>query len=221
MDAMRAWPPPPVLLLLLLLRPVIPAIPDSQLIFMEFPMAEPGEVTDRVASSCEDLATLLQQELQAFSALERAATALETVEEAGKVVRLVRRLLHLRPAGLQTGRDGLVAHVAHPYHSYRLLHRTTRVWPTHLQRIRQHLSSLPKKKIKNLTLSKDLREFVLPSAEDFTEGAINGLFNIQRFYNLSAAAVARGVVVESDTAAARWMDSEEAVTFFFCQLNLE
>jgi len=51
----------------------------------------------------------------------------------------------------------------------------------------------------------------LPNEEDFTHGVINGFFNIQRLYNLSASQLVQGIALESENEKDEHISSEEAL----------
>ena len=171
------------------------------------------ERRDRISSSCEDLATLLEGETRLFDLVQRSCAQMQKVDEAKKLVKSLRKLLQKRPKNVShLDRADLTEYISHPSNSYTLLYRTTRIWPKQLQVIKQHFSSLPKKKTKNLlNLAREAKFLDFPKEEDFTHGAINGLFNIQRFYNISTHDIARAKILENEENGRELMSSEEAI----------
>ena len=191
------------------------AVPDHRLIFMNnIPQFSEEERKDRISSSCEDLTTLLTSEIKMFDLVKKSCDQLEKVHETKKLVKLLKKVIVKKAKKNLEGleRKSFVKYISHPFNSYKLLHRTTKIWPKQLQMIKQHFGNLSKKKMNNLINLPKVGKFLeLPKEDDFTHGAINGLFNIQRFYNISAYNIARGKIVVGDEESDEPMSSEEAI----------
>ena len=204
------------LLCLLTIAHLCSAYIETDLLFMdEPPEFSQEEKSSHVASSVEDLSDLFLHEVKAFDLVQRSIREIEDVKEAVKLKKKLLTLLTHRPsvASNITRAEALVL-VSHPIPSYHLLYRSAHLWPKYIQTIRKFFSSLPKRVSKHLTnIPKHLSKIQFGSEVDFTHGAVNGLFNLQNYYNLRSDDIAKGQILESDLQRERLeISSEECVT---------
>ena len=179
---------------------------EAEIVFMDFPPEfSKEERLSHLASSIEDLSVLFLDEAEAFKLVERSIKEVENIKEAVKLKKKLDTLLSHKPESASNMTlSEAVSFISHPINSYHLLQRSAYLWPKYIQITKKFFSSLPKKISKRLTnIPKQLSKIQFATETDFTDGAINGLFNLQNYYELRSEDVAEGKILESDRESER------------------
>ena len=189
---------------------------EAEIVFMDFPPEfSKEERSSHLASSIEDLSVLFLNEAEAFNLVERSIEEVENIKEAVKLKKKLETLLSHKPdTPSNMTQTEVISFISHPINSYHLLQRSAQLWPKYIQITKKFFSSLPKKVSKRLTnIPKQLSKIQFATETDFSHGAINGLFNLQNYYELQSSDIAEGNILESDRESERRleMSSEQCV----------
>ena len=174
---------------------------EAEIVFMDHPPEfSREERSSHLASSIEDLSVLFLKEAEAFNLVERSIQEVADIKEAVKLKKKLETLLSHKPdTASNMTQTEVIFFVSHPINSYHLLQRSAQLWPKYIQITKKFFSSLPKKVSKRLTnIPKQLSMVQFATETDFTDGAINGLFNLQNYYELQSDDIAEGNILESD-----------------------
>ena len=189
---------------------------EAEIVFMDYPPEfSKEERSSHLASSIEDLSVLFLREAEAFNLVDRAIKEVENIQEAAKLKKKLATLLSHKPdTASNMTQNEVILFVSHPINSYHLLQRSAQLWPKYIQITKKFFSSLPKKVSKRLTnIPKQLSMVQFATETDFTDGAINGLFNLQNYYELQSDDIAEGNILERDRQSGRGVQisSEQCV----------
>ena len=174
---------------------------EAEIVFMDHPPEfSKEERSSHLASSIEDLSVLFMNEAEAFNLVERSIKEVEDIKEAVKLKKKLETLLSHKPlTASNMSQTDVISFISHPINSYHLLQRSAQLWPKYILMTKKFFSSLPKKVSKRLTnIPKHLSKIQFATETDFTDGAINGLFNLQNYYELQSDDIAEGNILESD-----------------------
>ena len=189
---------------------------EAEIVFMDHPPEfSKEERSSHLASSIEDLSVLFMNEAEAFNLVERSIKEVEDIKEAVKLKKKLETLLSHKPlTASNNSQTDVISFISHPINSYHLLQRSAQLWPKYILMTKKFFSSLPKKVSKRLTnIPKQLSKIQFATETDFTDGAINGLFNLQNYYELRSDDIAEGNILESDRQSDRrvQISSEQCV----------
>ena len=189
---------------------------EAEIVFMDHPPEfSREERSSHLASSIEDLSVLFLKEAEAFNLVERSIQEVADIKEAVKLKKKLETLLSHKPdTASNMTQTEVIFFVSHPINSYHLLQRSAQLWPKYIQITKKFFSSLPKKVSKRLTnIPKQLSMVQFATETDFTDGAINGLFNLQNYYELQSDDIAEGNILERDRQSGRGVQisSEQCV----------